>query len=111
MLELINDAEQDLIQYYISSFGPINHDSLNRPMASLDTIFAEWENSKTTLFNMLGNQLIVRRPYTYVIPEQNLIDTFTSKKYDNDCWVFLCWWNREIIAPLTNQNDIDPDFV
>jgi len=55
LLELINDAEQELIQYYISSFGPINHDSLNRPMASLDTIFAEWENSKTTLFNMLGN--------------------------------------------------------
>lgn len=80
-------------------------------MASFNTIFKEWENSKTTLFKMLGNQLIVRRPYTYVIPEQNLIDTFTKKKYDNDCWTFLCWWNREIIAPLTNQTNIDPEFL
>lgn len=55
MLELISDTEQELIQYYISSFGPINNDKLAHPMASFNTIFKEWENSKTTLFKMLGN--------------------------------------------------------
>ena len=80
-------------------------------MASFETIFKEWDINKKTLFKLLDNNLIVRRPYTYIVPDEDLIKKIENCKYDIPAWNFTNWWNREVYAPVLNQLDLDPDFV
>lgn len=109
MLDLITEEERDLISYYIEHYGPVN-DTPEGPMADFETIFKEWNDNKSTLFKMLGRNLIVRRPYTYTISDDNLTQKVRDRRYDIPCYNFMNWWHREVCAPLTNQQDVDANF-
>ena len=109
MLDLITEEERSLISYYIKHYGPVN-DTPEGPMADFETIFKEWNDNKSTLFEMLGRNLIVRRPYTYVISDDTLTQKVHDKRYDIPCYNFMNWWYREICAPLTNQQNVDANF-
>ena len=79
-------------------------------MADFETIFREWDDNKDTLFEMLGRNLIVRRPYTYVISDDTLTQKIQDKRYDTPCYKFMNWWYREIVAPLTNQKNVNTEL-
>ena len=103
MIELISEKERKLITEYIETYGPIEDDFPDHPMASFETVFKEWDKKKQNLFKMLGNNLIVKRPYTYTIPQDNLvieiINHTNEPAYDN----FRAWWHREIVASLSYE--------
>ena len=109
MLDLITEEERNLISYYIEHYGPVN-DIPEEPMADFETIFREWDDNKDTLFEMLGRNLIVRRPYTYVISDDTLTQKIQDKRYDTPCYKFMNWWYREIVAPLTNQKNVNTEL-
>lgn len=95
----LTEKDNELIDEYIHWFGPNYPDSADwRNWAGLETILMPWNNAKAeNLFTMFGNELIVKRPYTY---KQNLDglshDIGVAMENDKEYRDFNYWWNWSI---------------
>ena len=87
-----------MIEEYIRMFGPIESAYCDREMESLDVILNEWSKKKKNLCKLLGNNLILRRPYAYITESDALLEElqhnnrFEEKPYTD----FKYWWNRNV---------------
>ena len=104
MFDLISPEEQDKIIDYITVFGPLDGEINNdKMMAPLPLILGTWSVEKQTLFKLLGNQLIVRRPYTYTMPNDNLINEIIDDRYNPFYSGFKNWWASEIVCGFKEE--------
>jgi len=72
-------------------------------MSDLKTILKTWENNKQILFKLLGNNLILKRPYTYASSVDNLAKEIDNKRNCSAYRDFKDWINRNVIVPLSRQ--------
>lgn len=69
-------------------------------MASFETLFKEWSTNNKNLFKLLNNNLILRRPYTYTIPQDNLVTEIINHTDEPAYDKFRNWWIKEITIPF-----------
>lgn len=74
----------------------------------LNIVLKEWADSKSQhLFQLLGNQLILRRPFTYEEPVEALKNTIRNNLiYDEIPHNFFTWWN-ETSLKFKNKIEIE----
>ena len=95
-------TKEDLtnIKNYIVNYG-FMYEPRYDIIAPMEKILGEWNENKINLFNMLGGNLIVRRPYTFAVPKEGIIFNFKSHRDEADCNNFRCDWMYTI---LSNKN-------
>jgi len=94
--DLLSNSEKVLIQDYIKMYGPaLEPDKMDwSRWAGLDKVLYEWNLNKTpTLLKLMNNQLILRRPYSYVAQEE-AIASIIEKNLKNYNGGFLDWWHE-----------------
>lgn len=74
--------------------------------AGLQDILREWDLNKTpTLLKLMDNQLILRRPYTYVAQEE-AVAAIIEKNLHNCNKGFFNWWNDLRWLYINKNNNI-----
>lgn len=82
MIEKLSEQDKDLIYNYIKTFGPINDNyEPEHDFSGFDIILHEWDCQKQTLYKLLGNNFIVRRPYTYMYNTDAIVKKMSIEKY------------------------------
>ena len=87
-------------------YGPTNEpDDINwSHWTGLQNVLHEWDSNKTsTLLKLMDNQLILRRPYTYVAQEE-AVAAIIDKNLQNYNKGFLDWWNDLRWLLVKNSN-------
>ena len=93
----LSDDDKSAIDEYISSFAPINSDNANYyNKQDLGTILREWDLQNQDLFQLLGEELIVRRLYSYKQTMTGLVNEFNLHKEDDAYKNFFSWWNWSV---------------
>ncbi len=93
----LSDDDKEAIDEYISSFAPCDSDNTNfYNKKDLGTILREWDLEKQDLYKLLGEELIVRRLYSYKQTMEGLVNEFTLHKEDDAYRDFYSWWNWSV---------------
>ena len=93
----LSDDDKEVIEEYISSFAPLNTDNANYcNKKDLEVVLHEWNSQNQDLFKLLGEELIVRRLYSYKQTMEGLVNEFTLHKEDDAYRNFSSWWNWNI---------------
>lgn len=98
VFELLTEEDKNKIITYIEKYGSLNNGC--GTVNDIEVTLAEWNKQKGQLCKMLGNKLIVSRPYTYAISEEGLIREFNQALYENEKFSKMKSW----FINLCNQN-------
>lgn len=69
LLEVLSQEDKDKITRYVSYYGGANGEFIG-----VDAWLADWAKANQKLYKLLGNQLMVRIPYSYKKSEDNIIE-------------------------------------
>lgn len=69
LLEVLSQEDKDKITRYVSYYGGANGEFIG-----VDTWLEDWAKANRKLYKLLGNQLIVRVPYSYKKSETHIIN-------------------------------------
>lgn len=69
LLEVLNQEDKDKITRYVSYYGGANGEFIG-----VDAWLTDWAKANQKLYKLLGNQLMVRIPYSYKKSEENIIE-------------------------------------
>ena len=75
---LITDNEKNLITSYIKKYA-IENRKVNKQI-NLPNVLREWNENKTQLFKMLGNNLIISKHIKFQADETELFEVLTKRK-------------------------------
>ena len=105
MIEQLTEHDKELILEYIERYAPLeNEELIMSQFAGFEIILKEWDRQKQTLYKLLGNNFIVKRPYTYVYNTEAILKKMSREKYTPAYENFFRWISREVLAPLSNQD-------
>lgn len=105
MIEKLSEQDKDLIYNYIKTFGPINDNyEPEHDFSGFDIILHEWDCQKQTLYKLLGNNFIVRRPYTYMYNTDAIVKKMSIEKYTPAYENFSQWIKKEVLGPMSTQD-------
>lgn len=92
LMYALSDKDIDQITEYIRIFGPTRTGDCPS-MAPLSTILKSWNENKQTLYRLLGNKLIVSRPYSFALPDERLEKEAENQIYDDiAAYNFVKWF-------------------
>ena len=83
ILNVLTSEDRERILSYISLFGPSYPENCSREPSDIDTILAEWDFRKSTLYNLLGGHLTIARPYTYKLTDDMMQDKIRVARRTN----------------------------
>lgn len=69
LLEVLSQEDKDKITRYVSYYGGANGEFIG-----VDAWLEDWAKANQKLYKLLGNQLMVRVPYSYKKSEENIIE-------------------------------------
>lgn len=94
----LTETDKTLIENYISWFGPNNIYNMDwSNWAGIKTVLTEWSVAKSySLFKMFGEELILRRPYTYKYNVDCLAKEIAIAHEAQEYKDFNNWWNWSI---------------
>ena len=93
----LSDNDKEVIDEYICSYAPLNSDNANYyNKKSLEVILHEWNEQNQDLFKLFGEELIVRRLYSYKQTNEGLVNEFNLHRDDDAYKNFASWWNWSI---------------
>ena len=94
----LTEKDKELIDKYIHWFGPNYPDSADWcHWVGLEKVLDPWNKAKNQdLFNLFGQELILRRPYTYKYNINGLSLEINAAMQDKEFTDFSYWWNWSI---------------
>ena len=98
--DLLTEQEKEYIKDYIIDFGPTDYESFETcRMNDLDTILREWYTHKDQLLTMFGgNDLILRRPYSYLKQAEALsIEIEKQMNARGPYMAFREWYDGKVV--------------
>lgn len=105
--EVLSEEDKNLIEKYILNYGFMYNETYETHLdASMEHILSTWNNNKKDLFKMLGNNLIVRRPYTFTIPVEGIAYSLKNNRSNEYQRFYNIWWNK-----ILTNNDIVPNIM
>ena len=69
LLEVLSKEDKDKITRYVSYYGGANGEFIG-----VDAWLADWAKANQKLYKLLGNQLMVKIPYSYKKSEDDIIE-------------------------------------
>ena len=108
--DLLTDRDKFLIEKYIKYYGPTSTDYMDwTKWAGFETILKQWnENKNQHLLKMMGNELILTRPYTYTAQSEALMKDIAREMENNSAATAFSHWWWKISHMAGNDILIDP---
>lgn len=103
--KLLTDEDKEKISNYIEDYAFL---TTNKKDINIEISLREWANNKKTLCKMLGNKLIVSRPYTFEVETEYLKNEFDRVKRNEKSYSNLL--NALVDIWVDNQNWFDNNF-
>ncbi len=95
--EKLTEQDKKLIEDYINWFGPNDASNMDWTYwAGLPAILSTWDTNKQTLFELFGEELILKRFFSYKQSEDGLIRDFNLHMLDSEFQNFNFWYMRNI---------------
>ena len=110
--ECLTEKDKELIELYINWFGPSNPSNMDWSLwAGTEKVLTHWNLAKNeALFKMFGEELILRRPYTYKYNISGLSREIAVAMEAPAFKDFSNWWSWKVKHNANAKFEIISDY-